>query len=169
MLPLQLNVGYIQIVVQLQSFKACGISCFTLFPKNSFCLKKWKKKNCLKQVADPTFLKVSPLSPDFLQRQVCLTFFLSSFNITSFFFPISELDIIWVGNEITCRKVEKSSRCTYLTLRLLSAHKHLLNAGFEFEVVTFEKTGCVGVGSWTPEASWYPGYLWKACICPKCR
>ena len=43
------------------------------------------------------------------------------------------------------------------------------NPGFEFEVVTFERTACVGVGPWTLEASWYPGYLWKACVCPKCR
>ena len=44
MLPLQLNVGYIQIVVQLQSFKACGISCFTLFPKTLFVSKSERKK-----------------------------------------------------------------------------------------------------------------------------
>ena len=52
---------------------------------------------------------------------------------------------------------------------LLSPKSQFPNPGFEFEVVTFEKTGCVGVGSWTAEATWYPGYLWKACICPQCR
>jgi len=87
-------------------------------------------RSCGREVADPAFLKVSPLSPDFLQRQ----------NLTLF-------------GSATRLPVEK-----------------LRNpAGFEFEVVTFERTGCLGVGSWTPEASWYPGYLWKACICPKCR
>jgi len=81
-------------------------------------------------VADPAFLKVSPLSPDFLHRQ----------NLTLF------------GSTVR-----------------LPVEKLRNPAGFEFEVVTFERTGCLGVGAWTPEASWYPGYLWKACICPKCR
>jgi len=87
-------------------------------------------RSCGREVADPAFLKVSPLSPDFLQRQ----------NLTLF------------GSAVR-----------------LPVEKLRNPAGFEFEVVTFERTGCLGVGSWTPEASWYPGYLWKACICPKCR
>jgi len=86
--------------------------------------------NNLLQVADPTYLRVSPLSPDFLQRQ----------NLTLF------------GSA-----------------KRLPVEKLRNPAGFEFEVATFERTACVGVGSWTSEASWYPGYLWKACVCPKCR
>ena len=56
---------------------------------------------------------MSPLSPDFLQRQV---FFFRNHVFDQeksqfgFFFPVSELDIIWVGGEITGGKVEKSSR-----------------------------------------------------------
>ena len=42
-------------------------------------------------------------------------------------------------------------------------------AGIEFRVVTFTKAGCIGVGDWTSEASWYPGYLWKVCVCPHCQ
>jgi len=87
-------------------------------------------RSCGGEVADPTFLRVSPLSPDFLQRQ----------NLTLF------------GSA-----------------KRLPVEKLRNPAGFEFEVATFERTACVGVGSWTSEASWYPGYLWKACVCPKCR
>ena len=68
------------------------------------------------QVADPAFLKVSPLSPEFLHRQV---FFFGNYILGFYhrhsslsFFAVSELDIIWVGCEITCGKVEKSSRWT---------------------------------------------------------
>ena len=74
-------------------------------------LEKFNCSSFWKQVADPEFLKVSPLSPDFLQRQVFLDQGKSHFG---FFFPVSELDIIWVGGEITGGKVEKSSRWTLL-------------------------------------------------------
>jgi len=87
-------------------------------------------RSCGREVADPTYLRVSPLSPDFLQRQ----------NLTLF------------GSA-----------------KRLPVEKLRNPAGFEFEVATFERTACVGVGSWTSQASWYPGYLWKACVCPKCR
>ena len=120
-------------------------------------------------MADPAFLKVSPLSPDFLHRQVCecSNKFVHFFQM---FFAVSELDIIWVDCEIARGKVEKSSRCSSSPLAPFTFYNlPFLNPGFEFEVVTFERTGCLGVGAWTPEASWYPGYLWKACICPKCR
>ena len=80
-------------------------------------------------------------------------------------FSISEFDVIWIGKEITCGKVEESSRSVSST----TIGSKVPNIGFEFEVATFERAACVGVGSWTSEASWYPGYLWKACVCPKCR
>lgn len=51
----------------------------------------------------------------------------------------------------------------------LSVEKLRNPAGVEFEVVTFKRAGCSPVGPWTAEASWYPGYLWRACGCPKCR
>ena len=41
-------------------------------------------------------------------------------------------------------------------------------AGFEFQVISFSRGGCQGVGDWTAEASWYPGYLWRVCLCPQC-
>jgi len=42
-------------------------------------------------------------------------------------------------------------------------------AGKEFQVVTFTKAGCLGVGDWTSEATWYPGYAWRVCVCPQCH
>ena len=87
-------------------------------------------RNCGRDIADPYFLKVSPLSPFFLERQ----------NVTMF------------GSQVSI-PVEQ-----------------LRNpAGIEFKVVTFTRAGCTGVGEWTSEASWYPGYLWRGCICPHCR
>lgn len=40
--------------------------------------------------------------------------------------------------------------------------------GVQFQVVLFKKFGCVGHGKWVSEASWFPGFSWKICICPKC-
>jgi len=42
-------------------------------------------------------------------------------------------------------------------------------SGAEFRVVIFAKAGCRGVGQWTSEATWYPGYSWKVCLCPQCH
>ena len=28
--------------------------------------------------------------------------------------------------------------------------------------------GCVGVGDWQSEASWFPGFVWRVCVCPQC-
>jgi len=87
-------------------------------------------RNCGKEVGDPSYLRASPLSPEFLERQ----------NLTVF------------GSEVK-----------------LPVEKLRNPAGIEFEVVTFGRAGCKGVGEWTGEASWYPGYLWRACVCPSCR
>jgi len=87
-------------------------------------------RNCGREVADPSYLKPSPLSPEFLERK----------NLTVFGSPVS-----------------------------LPVEKLRNPQGSEFEVVTFSKAGCLGVGSWTLEATWYPGYLWRACVCPACR
>ena len=86
-------------------------------------------RNCGMEVADPSYLKVSPLSPFFLERQ----------NVSMF------------GSSLSI-PVE--------TLRN--------PAGFEFRVISFSTGGCQGVGDWTEEASWYPGYLWRVCVCPQC-
>jgi len=87
-------------------------------------------KSCGRDIADPFYLKVSPLSPFFLERQ----------NVSLFGSP-------------TTIPVEQ-----------------LRNpAGAQFRVVTFASAGCTGVGDWTSEASWYPGYLWRVCVCPHCR
>ena len=86
---------------------------FNLLRPKTFC---WQRSICWPetfktQVADPAFLKVSPLSPDFLHRQVCecSNKFVHFFQM---FFAVSELDIIWVDCEIARGKVEKSSRCS---------------------------------------------------------
>ena len=86
-------------------------------------------RNCGMEVADPSFLRVSPLSPFFLERQ----------NVSMF------------GSSLSI-PVE--------TLRN--------PAGFEFQVISFSAGGCQGVGDWREEASWYPGYLWRVCVCPQC-
>lgn len=54
-------------------------------------------------------------------------------------------------------------------------HSHLMvqtlrnPADLAFDLVTVRKSGCSGVGEWYGEHSWFPGYLWKVCICPRCR
>ncbi|XP_025208346.1 protein cereblon homolog [Melanaphis sacchari] len=38
----------------------------------------------------------------------------------------------------------------------------------QFEILTLSKTLCVGKGNWQTEDSWFPGYVWKVCVCAKC-
>ena len=123
------------------------------------------KLGTILQVADPTFLRVSPLSPDFLQRQVLHLSLTPLCQFAWCFLLFQNLTLFGSAKRLP---VEKLRNPAGLWAQQLSAQK-VPNLGFEFEVATFERTACVGVGSWTPEASWYPGYLWKACVCPKCR
>ena len=30
-------------------------------------------------------------------------------------------------------------------------------------------SGCTGVGNWEKQGTWFPGFLWRVCVCPKCR
>ena len=41
-------------------------------------------------------------------------------------------------------------------------------AGVEFSVISFTRAGCRGVGAWTSDHTWYPGYHWRVCVCPQC-
>ena len=34
--------------------------------------------------------------------------------------------------------------------------------------VAWRGRGCVGVGGWSSEHTWYPGYAWRVCVCPQC-
>jgi len=38
----------------------------------------------------------------------------------------------------------------------------------QFEIITLSKTLCVGKGNWQTENSWFPGYVWKVCVCAQC-
>ncbi|VVC40177.1 CULT domain,Yippee/Mis18/Cereblon [Cinara cedri] len=44
--------------------------------------------------------------------------------------------------------------------------KNTLN--FQFQIIILKKTLCVGKGNWQSEDSWYPGYVWKVCVCAQC-
>ena len=87
-------------------------------------------RNCGMEIAHPSSLRVSPLSPFFLERQ----------NVSMFGSSLS-LPVETLRNP----------------------------AGFEFQVISFSAGGCQGVGEWSVEASCYPGYLWRVCVCPQCR
>eukprot|EP00088_Acartia_fossae_P004932 TRINITY_DN12157_c0_g1_i2.p1 TRINITY_DN12157_c0_g1~~TRINITY_DN12157_c0_g1_i2.p1 ORF type:complete len:173 (-),score=26.89 TRINITY_DN12157_c0_g1_i2:227-745(-) len=51
---------------------------------------------------------------------------------------------------------------------VVSVEKLRNPAGVQFEIVTFDTAGCSGVGNWEKEGTWFPGYLWRVCVCPKC-
>jgi len=38
----------------------------------------------------------------------------------------------------------------------------------QFEILTISKAFCVGKGNWQLEDSWFPGYVWKICVCAQC-
>ncbi|XP_042890151.1 eukaryotic translation initiation factor 3 subunit A-like [Penaeus japonicus] len=54
-------------------------------------------------------------------------------------------------------------------------HSHLMvqtlrnPADIAFDLVTVKRTGCSGIGEWYSEHSWFPGYSWKVCVCPRCK
>ncbi|XP_063608478.1 protein cereblon-like isoform X2 [Penaeus indicus] len=54
-------------------------------------------------------------------------------------------------------------------------HSHLMvqtlrnPADIAFDLVTVKRTGCSGVGEWYSDHSWFPGYSWKVCVCPRCK
>lgn len=41
--------------------------------------------------------------------------------------------------------------------------------GIRFKIIVVEKAYCAKVESWSLLHSWFPGYAWKLCVCPKCR
>ena len=106
-------ISHLQLVVTTENIKTNSVLC----------------RNCGMEVADPSYLTVSPLSPHFLQRR----------NVSMFGSSL----------EVPVEKLRNP-------------------AGFEFQVISFSRGGCQGVGDWTAEASWYPGYLWRVCVCPQC-
>lgn len=39
---------------------------------------------------------------------------------------------------------------------------------FHYPLISFTYSTCVPTGEWEESTSWYPGYLWKPCVCPDC-
>jgi len=73
-------------------------------------------------------------------------------------------------SSLRCGSYRKLQNVTVFGSKIKVPVERLRNpAGFEFEVVTLERAGCRGLPPWTGEASWYPGYLWRVCVCPICR
>jgi len=40
--------------------------------------------------------------------------------------------------------------------------------GYEFEVITVRSSACARQGDWHSSHTWFPGYSWQICRCPKC-
>jgi hypothetical protein len=45
------------------------------------------------------------------------------------------------------------------SLMILITYRHLL---------LIILLGCRGVGEWTGLATWFPGFVWRVCVCPQC-
>ncbi|XP_058825087.1 protein cereblon-like [Topomyia yanbarensis] len=41
--------------------------------------------------------------------------------------------------------------------------------GIRFKIIVVQQAYCAKVDSWSTIHSWFPGYAWKLCVCPKCR
>lgn len=41
--------------------------------------------------------------------------------------------------------------------------------GIRFKIFIVQQAYCAKVESWNTLHSWFPGYAWKLCVCPKCR
>lgn len=40
--------------------------------------------------------------------------------------------------------------------------------GSRFEVIALKRASCARVHIWSTSHTWFPGYSWKLCLCPKC-
>ena len=49
---------------------------------------------------------------------------------------------------------------------VLKKAKHLVTI-FLYRAALFLK-GCRGLGEWTGLATWFPGFVWRVCVCPQC-
>jgi len=54
------------------------------------------------------------------------------------------------------------------TDKVVSVEKLRNPSGVDFEIVSFDKAGCTGIGDWEKEGTWFPGFVWRVCVCPKC-
>ncbi|XP_053660591.1 uncharacterized protein LOC128709610 [Anopheles marshallii] len=41
--------------------------------------------------------------------------------------------------------------------------------GIRFHIFLVKQASCVKIHPWTHKSSWFPGYSWKVCVCPKCH
>lgn len=39
--------------------------------------------------------------------------------------------------------------------------------GIKFRIVTLKQADCVSVDEWQKEYTWFPGYVWKHCVCSR--
>uniref|UniRef100_U5EPA1 Putative 17 kDa salivary protein n=1 Tax=Corethrella appendiculata TaxID=1370023 RepID=U5EPA1_9DIPT len=40
--------------------------------------------------------------------------------------------------------------------------------GIKFKIILLKQAHCAKFDTWSTIFSWFPGYAWKLCICPKC-
>ncbi|XP_068214885.1 uncharacterized protein [Palaemon carinicauda] len=84
------------------------------------------------------------------------------------------------GNELTENFLENfinitSPQSESINRISLFGHNHLVvqslrnPADYVFYLVTVKVAGCKGIGEWYSEHTWFPGYSWKVCICPRCN
>uniref|UniRef100_A0A8W7PKI3 CULT domain-containing protein n=1 Tax=Anopheles coluzzii TaxID=1518534 RepID=A0A8W7PKI3_ANOCL len=41
--------------------------------------------------------------------------------------------------------------------------------GIRFHIFLVKQASCAKVHPWTIKSTWFPGYAWKVCVCPKCH
>ncbi|XP_053695850.1 protein cereblon-like [Sabethes cyaneus] len=62
-----------------------------------------------------------------------------------------------------------SSNQTLLTGKQVVVQEVQNTLGIRFKIVVVNQAYCAKVDSWSTLHSWFPGYSWKLCVCPKCR
>lgn len=41
--------------------------------------------------------------------------------------------------------------------------------GIRFNIFLVKQANCAKVHPWSSKSTWFPGYAWKVCVCPKCH
>ncbi|XP_047039400.1 uncharacterized protein LOC124644192 isoform X1 [Helicoverpa zea] len=108
------------------------------------------------------------------------------FFIIASVLALQDVDRIKSMGDILCRNcgadiasnrsiISKSSpKCRYSFSDTLFFKEEVLVQVFTTEVflsypvISFTYSSCIPTGEWEESTSWFPGYVWKPCICPDC-
>ncbi|XP_050542239.1 protein cereblon-like [Daktulosphaira vitifoliae] len=69
---------------------------------------------------------------------------------------------------IDCPASLKSRTTHQFGIKDIRIHTVQNSLHLKFDVIILKKAFCIGKGNWQSDFSWFPGYVWKVCVCAHC-